>query len=139
MQMNPVALPPNTSFAGMAGSTAVAPSGRDAMGFANEMEAQKYANMDVKDIKTKMVKVKTYDAHGNVKEVMKEMAVCPECGETNCPCIARITVQAKLDEENAKGVRNAEKPSEISIIPRTFNQISMNLGQNATNTSAYFK
>jgi len=98
-------------------------------------EADKYKNIPLDQIKTKMVKTEVVDQHGNVKEVIKEMAVCPECGETNCPCIARITVQARLDEENAKGVRYAEKPNPQSILPQTFNQLA--LGLERSNTSRF--
>ena len=101
-------------------------------------ESNSYADMDIKDIQTKKVKVKTVDEHGNIKEEIKEMAVCPECGETNCPCIARVTVQSRLDEENAKGVRNAEKPNPMSVIPQSFAQLSMNLDQK-TSSSPYFR
>lgn len=97
-------------------------------------ERDKYADMPLDKIETRMVKTKTVDEHGNVKEVMKEMAVCPECGETNCPCIARVTVQTKLDEANASGVRYAdqERPK-ASMVPQTFNQLSMNLEMSSSN------
>jgi hypothetical protein len=103
-----------------------------------DSEANPYLTMDIKDIKTKKVLVKTVDEHGNVSEKIEERAICPECGETNCPCIARITCQARLDEENAKGVRNAEKPSPMSIVPQSFNQMSLNVGQKAS-ASPYFR
>lgn len=110
----------------------VKPVGRDAVGptkFAEELAklGKTYDDIDIKDIETRKVEVKTVDEHGNVTTEIKEMAVCPECGETNCPCIARITVQSKLDEENAKGVRGAKKEEPISVVPQTFNQMSMNL------------
>lgn len=57
---------------------------------------------------------------------VKELAVCPECGTINCPCMARVTVQNALDEENAKGPRDAEKPQSASVVPQTFNQLSLN-------------
>ena len=97
-------------------------------------ERDKYANIPLDQIETKMVKVKTVDEHGNVKEIQKEMAVCPECGETNCPCIARVTVQSRLDEANASGVRYAEQDRpKPSAIPQTFNQLSMNLEMSSSN------
>lgn len=82
-----------------------------------------YSTIDLDEIETKWVKTEVVDEHGNVREVMREVAICPECGEENCPCIARITVQQRLDEENAKGTRNAKKPD--GLIPQTFNQMSM--------------
>ena len=100
-------------------------------------ESNIYSKIPLDQIETKMVKVKTVDAHGQVKEEMKEMAVCPECWETNCPCIARVTVQNRLDEENAKGVRNAKKPNPLAILPHAFNQMSQNLNQSAS--SSYFR
>ena len=96
-----------------------------------------YSKIPLDQIETKMVKVKTVDAHGQVKEEMREMAICPECGETNCPCIARITVQQRIDEENAKGVRNAEKPNPLAVLPHAFNQMSLNLDKSTS--SAYFR
>ncbi len=115
-------------------------SGADARGFSQyadriSSEAKSYADIPIEDIKTRKVKVKTVDHEGNIKEEIKEMAVCPECGETNCPCIARITVQARLDEENAKGVRNSKKPEPLSIVPQTFNQMSINFDRKAAPTA----
>lgn len=94
--------------------------------FVNELDqkAKDYSKIDLDEIETVWVKTKEVQEDGSVREVMKEMAICPECGELNCPCIARITVQKRIDEENAKGVRNAKKPD--PLIPQTFNQMSMN-------------
>jgi hypothetical protein len=104
-----------------------------------EAEREKYSKIPLDQIETRMETVKTVDEHGNVKEIQKEMAVCPECGETNCPCIARITVQARLDEANASGVRYAdqERPK-ASVIPQTFNQLSMNMEMNSSKPRVRF-
>lgn len=109
-----------------------------AEGFSKYAEAlsgdfNPYAHIPLSEIKTKMVEVETVNHDGTVTKEIKEMAVCPECGETNCACLAQVTLQARLDEENAKGVRNAEKPNPMSIIPQSFNQISLNLSQNKAN------
>lgn len=117
--------------------------GQSANGFsryANEIRGDfnPYASVDVKDIKTEKVLIKSVDHQGNVTEEIKEVAVCPECGSTNCPCLARVTLQSRLDEENAKGVRNAEKPNPMSVVPQSFNQMSLNIGRNGP-TSAYFR
>lgn len=100
-------------------------------------ESSYYSKIPLDQIKTKTVKVQTVDSHGHVKEEMKEVAICPECGEVNCPCIARVTVQNRLDEENAKGVRNAEKPNPLDVLPHAFNQMSANLNRSAG--SGYFR
>lgn len=94
--------------------------------FARELDqkSKDYSKISLDEIETRWVKTEVVDENGHVQEVMKEVAICPECGEENCPCIARITVQARLDEENAKGIRNAEKPN--APFPQSFNQISLN-------------
>lgn len=63
------------------------------------------------------------------KEVHKveELAVCPECGTVNCACLARVTLQSRLDEENASGVRHAEKPQPFAVMPQSFHQMSLGL------------
>lgn len=93
--------------------------------FSKELnqKTKDYSQIDLDEIETKWVKTEVVDEHGNVREVMKEVAICPECGEENCPCIARITVQQRIDEENAKGVRNAKKPD--PLVPQSYNQMSM--------------
>lgn len=74
--------------------------------------------------------VKVTETHvgpdGKEVNTVKELAVCPECGTINCACLARVTLQARIDEENAKGVRGEEKPSPMAILPQTFNQMSAN-------------
>lgn len=102
-------------------------------------EYKSYADMPLEEIKTKMVKVETVDEHGNIKEEIKEMAVCPECGETNCPCIARVTVQARIDEENAKGVRGEKKPEPMAIVPQTFNQLALEHSRQSANSRPSFR
>lgn len=96
--------------------------------FATELDqkSKDYSKVPLDEIETRWVKKEVVDENGQVREVMKEVAICPECGEENCPCIARITVQQRIDEENAKGVRNAEKPNPVSVVPQTFNQMSVN-------------
>lgn len=63
---------------------------------------------------------------GKSVDTVKELAVCPECGTANCACLSRVTVQARLDEENASGVRGQEKPQPYSVVPQSFNQMSAN-------------
>ena len=93
--------------------------------FSRELDqkTKDYSKVDLDEIETRWVKTEVVDENGQLREVMQEVAICPECGEENCPCIARITVQQRIDEENAKGVRNAKKPT--GIVPQTFNQMSM--------------
>ena len=93
--------------------------------FSRELDqkTKDYSKVDLDEIETRWVKTEVVDENGQLREVMREVAICPECGEENCPCIARITVQQRIDEENAKGVRNAKKPN--GIVPQTFNQMSM--------------
>lgn len=57
------------------------------------------------------------DADGKTATTVKELAVCPECGTINCSCMARITLQTRLDEENAKGPRDRQLPSLSSPTP----------------------
>jgi hypothetical protein len=63
---------------------------------------------------------------GKTVNTVKELAVCPECGTANCACLSRVTLQARIDEENANGVRNQEKPAPYSLVPQSFNQLSAN-------------
>lgn len=82
--------------------------------------------------------VKVTETHkgpdGKEVTTVKELAVCPECGTINCACLARVTLQARIDEENASGVRGQEKPSPMAILPQTFNQMSANFSANQTSS-----
>jgi acetyl-CoA carboxylase beta subunit len=93
-----------------------------------DQKTKDYSKVDLDEIETRWVKSEVVDENGHVREVMREVAICPECGEENCPCIARITVQQRIDEENAKGIRNAKKPD--PIVPQTFNQMNMEFNSN---------
>jgi hypothetical protein len=63
---------------------------------------------------------------GKPVHTVKELAVCPECGTANCACLSRVTLQSRLDEENASGVRGQEKPQPFAMLPQSFNQMSAN-------------
>ncbi len=73
---------------------------------------------------------------GKQTQTVKELAVCPECGTVNCACLARVTLQQRLDEENAKGVRGQEKPEPMALLPQTFNHLAVNLGLNQTGSGS---
>lgn len=86
-----------------------------------------WAEVDLKNIKTKKVKAMV-GPPGQQTEQIKEMAVCPECGSISCACLARVTLQKRLDEDNAKGVRNADQPDPMAILSQSFNQMSHQSG-----------
>jgi hypothetical protein len=75
-------------------------------------------------IETLTVTETTTGPDGKPMTTVKELAVCPECGTANCSCLSRVTMQSRLDEENAKGPRDKEKPQPYSVLPQTFNQMS---------------
>ncbi len=83
--------------------------------------------------------VKVKESHighdGKSVDTVKELAVCPECGTANCACLSRVTLQSRLDEENASGVRGEEKPQPFAMLPQSFNQISMNFSSAAPGSS----
>lgn len=69
---------------------------------------------------------KTYtDAGGKTIHKVEELAVCPECGTVNCACLARVTLQSRIEEENASGDRAQEKPQPFAVVPQTFNQLAV--------------
>jgi hypothetical protein len=70
-------------------------------------------------------------ADGKPVHTVKELAVCPECGTANCACLSRVTVQSRLDEENASGVRGQDKPDPFAMLPQPFNQLSANFTASA--------
>lgn len=78
-------------------------------------------------IETVKVTETTIGPDGRPTQTVKELAVCPECGTVNCACLARVTLQQRLDEENAKGVRGQEKPEPFALLPQTFNHLAANL------------
>lgn len=92
--------------------------------------------MDLKDVETKMVKVTERLADGREIEVEKEMVVCPECGSVNCACLAQVTLQKRLEEENAMGVRNEPKPDPMAILSQNFQLHQMS--QNVQAKSSFF-
>lgn len=79
--------------------------------------------------------VKVKESHighdGKSVDTVKELAVCPECGTANCACLSRVTLQSRLDEENASGVRGEEKPQPFAMLPQSFNQISISFSSGA--------
>lgn len=95
-------------------------------------EFNPWLTMDLKDVETKMVKFKERLPDGTEVECEKEMVVCPECGSVSCACLAQVTLQKRLDEENAQGVRGAEKPDPMAMLSQGFNQMSHNLGHNGS-------
>lgn len=72
---------------------------------------------------------------GKPVDTVKELAVCPECGTANCACLARVTLQARIDEENASGVRGQEKPQPFAVVPQSFNQMSANFSAQMAGSS----
>lgn len=99
-------------------------------------EFNPWLTMDLKDVETKMVKVTERLADGREIEVEKEMVVCPECGSVNCACLAQVTLQKRLEEENAMGVRNEPKPDPMAILSQNFQLHQMS--QNVQAKSSFF-
>ena len=77
-------------------------------------------------VETLTVTETTVGPDGKPVHTVKELAVCPECGTANCACLARVTAQSKVDEENAKGPRDKEQPKPYAVLPQSFNQMSAN-------------
>ena len=75
-------------------------------------------------------------ADGNTVHTVKEMAVCPECGTLNCACLARVTLQSRIEEENASGDRAQEKPQPFAVMPQSFNQLSINFATSQGSSSS---
>ena len=89
-------------------------------------------------IETVKVTETTVGADGKETKSVKELAVCPECGTINCACLARVTLQQRIDEENAQGDRSQEKPQPMAILPQTFNHLAVNLNLNQGSSGPRF-
>ena len=89
-------------------------------------------------IETVKVTETTTGPDGQKTQTVKELAVCPECGTINCACLARVTLQQRLDEENAKGVRGQEKPDPYALLPQSFNHLAVNLNLNSASSGPRF-
>lgn len=123
-----------------AGSTATAtPSSAAAESFAAMAETSQGGSVQTSKMSRgyreipgygRVETVKVTETHvgpdGKPVNTVKELVVCPECGTLNCACLARVTLQARVDEENASGVKGQEKPSPMAIMPGSFNQLSAN-------------
>ncbi len=73
-------------------------------------------------------------------EKAPEVAICPECGSANCACLARVTLQTRLDEENAKGSRDSQEVPQIQpmpVLPQSFNQMSLAIGRNGASSRLF--
>lgn len=75
-------------------------------------------------IETVKVTEVTVGADGKPSTSVKELAVCPECGTISCSCLARVTLQTRLDEENAKGPKDKEVPQPFAMLPQAFHQLN---------------
>lgn len=111
-------------------------TGSPAQPSAGGEEFNPWLTMDLKDVETRMVKVTERLPDGREIEVEKEMVVCPECGSVSCACLAQVTLQKRLDEENAMGVRNEPKPDPMAILSQNFNLNQMS--QNIQAKSSFF-
>ncbi len=89
-------------------------------------------------IETVKVTETTIGSDGRETKTVKELAVCPECGTVNCACLARVTLQQRIDEENAQGDRSQEKPQPMAVLPQTFNHLAMNLNLNQASSGPRF-
>lgn len=108
-------------------ATGSASAGKGKAAAHGDEEFNPWLTYDMKDIKTKMVKVKERLPDGREVEVEKEMVCCPECGSVSCGCLAQVTLQRRFEEENAKGVKNEPKPDPMAILGQNFNQMSQNV------------